>query len=48
MTAYVGAAVKLAATDARRQLIEASARLGISPEKLRIKDKRSWRAGGAR
>ena len=41
VTAYVGAAVKLAATDARRQLIEASARLwNLSPEKLRIKGKK--------
>jgi carbon-monoxide dehydrogenase large subunit len=37
VTAYVGAAVKLAATDARRQLIEASARLwNLAPDKLQV------------
>jgi CO/xanthine dehydrogenase Mo-binding subunit len=46
VTAYVGAAVKLAATDARRQLIEASARLwNLSPEKLRIKGKKVMASG---
>jgi carbon-monoxide dehydrogenase large subunit len=41
VTAYVGAAVKLAAVDARRQLIEASARLwNLAPEKLRIEGKK--------
>ena len=46
VTAYVGAAVKLAATDARRQLIEASARLwNLSPEKLRIKGQKVVASG---
>ena len=41
VTAYVGAAVKLAATDARRQLIEASARLwNLAPKKLRVEGKK--------
>ncbi len=41
VTPYVGAAVKLAATDARRQLLEAAARLwNLSPETLRLADKK--------
>jgi CO/xanthine dehydrogenase Mo-binding subunit len=41
VTAYVGAAVKLAATDARRQLIEASARIwNLAPDKLRVEGKK--------
>jgi len=46
VTAYVGAAVKLAATDARRQLIEAAARLwNLSPDKLRIEGKKVVASG---
>jgi carbon-monoxide dehydrogenase large subunit len=46
VTVYVGAAVKLAATDARRQLIEAAARLwNLSPKKLRIKGKKVVASG---
>jgi CO/xanthine dehydrogenase Mo-binding subunit len=38
VTAYVGAAVKLAAQDARRQLLEAGSRLwSVSPDKLSVR-----------
>ena len=41
VTPYVGAAVKLAATDARRQLLKAAAGLwNLSPETLRLADKK--------
>jgi carbon-monoxide dehydrogenase large subunit len=41
VTAYVGAAVKLAAMDTRRQLLESSARLWkLAPEKLRVEGKK--------
>jgi CO/xanthine dehydrogenase Mo-binding subunit len=40
VTAYVGAAVKLAATDARRQLLQAAGSLwNTSPDKLRVQGK---------
>jgi carbon-monoxide dehydrogenase large subunit len=39
VTAYVGAAVKLAAQDARRQLIEQASHVwNVSPDKLRVTD----------
>ena len=41
MTPYVGAAVKLAAADARRQLLEAASRLwNLSPDRLRLSGKK--------
>ncbi|MDH3445101.1 MAG: molybdopterin-dependent oxidoreductase, partial [Deltaproteobacteria bacterium] len=41
VTPYVGAAVKLAAADARRQLLETTGRLwDLSPDKLRLAKKR--------
>lgn len=47
VTPYVGAAVKLAATDARRQLLKAAAGLwNLSPETLRLADKKVTAKGG--
>jgi CO/xanthine dehydrogenase Mo-binding subunit len=41
VTPYVGAAVKLAAADARRQLVDAASRLwNLSPETLRLADRK--------
>jgi len=41
VTAYVGAAVKLAATDARRQLLESAAQtFNLSPHDLRLRNKK--------
>ncbi len=47
VTPYVGAAVKRAATDARRQLLQAAARLwNRSPESLRFADNKVTAKGG--
>ena len=47
VTPYVGAAVKLAATDARRQLLKVAAGLwNLSPETLRLADKKVTAKGG--